>query len=208
VLKKTAIASLAIATLTLAGCNEKPPLPEATPFEPTASIQELMQSIIDPSADALWESISSTTTASGTDNKQPQTEAEWIELRHLAIRLAESSNLLAIPGRPVAHPAKQLEDSHVKGMLSAAEIESRIVLDRASFIQRARQLQQAAQLSLAAIDARNVERFLEAGARIDQACEQCHLQYWYPNDRRPTSVPDNAARNPQLAPASKPHFTQ
>lgn len=196
---------LALASLlALAACNDHPAPVAESPFRPTASIQELMQSIVDPSADALWESVSSTTTKDGVVDKVPQSDAEWIELRHLAIRIAESGNLLSIPGRPIAHSGKQLEDSHIKGILSVPEIQARLDQDPALFRKLARDLQLAAETTLTAIDAKNIEGFLEAGSRIDQACEQCHLHYWYPNDKRPTSVPVTAIKNPLLNSPAKP----
>ena len=33
---------------------------------------------------------------------------------------------------------------------------------------------------LKAVDAKNVDGILDAGDRIDKACETCHLKYWYP----------------------------
>ena len=45
-----------------------------------ASIQELMDAVIDPSADALWDSVSITTTKKGTVFHQPHTDEEWQEL--------------------------------------------------------------------------------------------------------------------------------
>lgn len=202
--KRIPVSLAAILVLGLGACGEQPkPLQEAG-FRATASIQELMQAIVDPSADALWESVSSTMTKDGVVDKVPQSDAEWIALRHLAIRLAESANLLAIPGRPVAHAGKTLEDAHVKGILSATDIQARLDKDPARFRKLAGDLQLAAEASLAAIDAKKVDAFLEAGAKIDQACEQCHLQYWYPDDKRPTSVPATASRNPLPNPPAKP----
>ena len=36
-----------------------------------------------------------------------------------------------------------------------------------------------------AIDARSAQRLLVAGERIDQACEACHVRYWYPDAEKP-----------------------
>ena len=33
------------------------------------------------------------------------------------------------------------------------------------------------------IDKKDVNGLIEAGARMDEACENCHLKYWYPNDK-------------------------
>ena len=32
--------------------------------------------------------------------------------------------------------------------------------------------------------ARNVDALFDAGSRLDQACENCHLEYWYPGDKK------------------------
>lgn len=187
--KPTLSALALLAAIGLAGCRDDAPKAAAEPaFRPTASIQEIMQSIVDPSADALWESVSSTVTAKGVEDKQPRTDEEWTTVRHLAIQLAEAANLLAVEGRPLVHAGKQLEDAHVAGILKPDEISTLIGKDRPRFVAHARHLQQAAEEALAAIDARSVERFTVAGGAIDQACEACHRVFWYPNDKRPPEL--------------------
>jgi hypothetical protein len=45
-------------------------------------------------------------------------------------------------------------------------------------------LQDAAALALKAVDAKDKGALLHAIDGIDKACENCHLHYWYPNDKR------------------------
>lgn len=172
------------AALWLTGCQ-----PAAAPGPRSlASLQEIMQSIVDPAADALWESVSSTVTAAGIEEHQPRSDEDWNTLRHHAVRLAEAANLLATEGRPVARAGTPLEDAHVAGTLDADAIARRLASERPRFLGHARQLQDAAASALAAIDNRNLERFLEAGASIDKACEGCHRVFWYPGDKRPPEL--------------------
>jgi hypothetical protein len=176
-----------VVALALTACGSKNDTPAAaTLLQPVASIQEIMQAIVDPSADALWESVSSTVSSAGIEDKQPQNDAEWVELRHLALQIAEAGNLLVADGRVVAHAGHTLEDAHIQGILAPTEIQQKIAADRPTFAQKAAALQQAAQQIIAAIDARDTARFLEAGGQLDHACESCHKQYWYPNDKVPT----------------------
>ena len=37
---------------------------------------------------------------------------------------------------------------------------------------------------LAIVKTRNVELLFDAGSRLDKACENCHLEYWYPGDKK------------------------
>ena len=170
----------------LAACSQsRAPEPIAQPFRPTASIQELMQTIIDPSADAVWDAVSSETGPQGIEEHQPRSEAEWLAVRRHALTLVEGSNLLLVPGRAVSHGGKGLEDAHVPGILDAREVGQAIAADRGAFAARALALHAAGSEALAAIDAHDAQRLMRAGERIDAACEGCHIRYWYPNAEQP-----------------------
>jgi cytochrome c556 len=42
-------------------------------------------------------------------------------------------------------------------------------------------LHDAATQAINAADAKDPAKVLESGEQIDNACEQCHQQYWYPH---------------------------
>jgi hypothetical protein len=172
--------------LLLAACSQ-PRVPEAPaqPFRATASIQELMQSIVDPAADAVWEAVSSETGPNGIEEHQPRSEEEWLAVRRHALTLVEASNLLLVHGRAVSHGDKALEDAHVPGILDARQVRQAIDADHGAFAAHALALHAAGSEALAAIDARNAQRLLVAGEKIDAACEACHMRYWYPNAEQP-----------------------
>src|SRR5262245_48920274 len=91
--------------LSMAACQPEKaaeaPTPAAPPYATTASIQELMQAIVDPSADKVWESVGTTVTAKGADERRPRTDEEWQEVRNGVVALLESTNLLMMPGRRI-----------------------------------------------------------------------------------------------------------
>jgi cytochrome c556 len=170
------------ALLLLASCSAKTPAPAP---ERLASVQEIMASMVDPSADSLWDSVGSTLTPKGYVDRQPKTDQEWQQVRHWAVTLAEAPNLLVMPGRRVAVAGGKLDDADVKGIEPPAAIQAAIDKDPAAFALKAKGLQDAARQAIAAVDARNPQGLLDAGGRLDTACEACHLQYWYPNAPRP-----------------------
>src|SRR3954465_3589990 len=101
-MRSKAIAVSAGLILNLAGgCKEKEP-PKGPEFEVTSSIREIMSSMVMPSADILWASVSSSVTATGVEEKAPQTDQEWNDVRSRAITIIEASDLILIPGRHVA----------------------------------------------------------------------------------------------------------
>ena len=52
--------------------------------------------------------------------------------------------------------------------------------DRDSWNKAADGLYETTALMLKAVEAKNVDWILDAGDRIDKACETCQLKYWYP----------------------------
>jgi hypothetical protein len=168
-----------------AGPTTPQPLPAPT-YRLTATVQDLMEGIVDPSADVLWDSVAYIATKNGIEDRQPRTDEQWQTVRYGAITLIEAANLLSMPGRSVAavHNPTVAAAPPGLGELSHAEIQQRIDSTHDAFTQFARNLQDAASQALTAIDAKNAQGLMDAGGVIDQACEACHVTYWYPNQNR------------------------
>jgi hypothetical protein len=157
------------------------PHPRAIPARRT----DLKYLRIDPSADVLWDSVAYIATPKGIEDRQPRTDDEWKTVRNSAITLIEAANLLSMPGRSVAAAPKPGDAAPGLGELSHAEIQQRIDATHEGFSQFARNLQDAGLKTLAAINARDAQGLMDAGGTIDEACEACHVTYWYPNQNRP-----------------------
>ena len=189
------IASCGLLGLLIAGCAPKESAvtapPAASPLKPIAGVQDVMASMIDPAADFLWESVSTTVTRNTTVEKQPRTDAEWAEVRRQAIILTEGANLIMMDGRHVVKEGARLEDHGTPGNLTAEESEKAIAANRASFIAFAQALRDVGVSMLAAADARNPQGITDAGDTLDQVCEGCHLEFWYPGQKIPL-FPDQA----------------
>jgi len=151
----------------------------------TATIPDLMDGVIDPAADVLWDSVAYIATPKGIEDRQPRTADEWKTVRNSAITLIEAANLLSMPGRRVDAPHAPANAPPPLGELSHAEIQQRIDATHDAFTQFARNLQDAGLKALAAITAKDAQRLMDAGGTIDEACEACHVTYWYPNQNRP-----------------------
>lgn len=152
-----------------------------SPFEITATIRELMDSTVDPAADALWDSVAVTSTGKGVEETQPKTAEDWAALRRHAVTLMESMNLVVMQGRHAAPPGTKAAE----GELSSAEIDQHIDANRGALVGFAKVLRASARKALTAIDRKDVQGLFEAGSNIDAACEACHVTFWYPNQKVP-----------------------
>jgi hypothetical protein len=163
----------------LCACSAQAPVhPAPASLEPVATLQELMQSEVDASADNIWDAVETSTGPGGEEHKQPQTAAQWQAVRSNAIVLIEAANLLTVERRRLSVGPFPAEAA---GALDSVEIEKRITRNRVVFDQYALALRQTARTVLAAIDAKDPQALVIAGGNLDAVCESCHMTFWYPN---------------------------
>ena len=118
---------------------------------PVPDAREVMTTLVDPSANFIWQSVSTIVTAEGVEEKFPRTDEEWSDLRRAADLLSEGGNLLQKDRRRTG-------DSDWQKW-------SQAIVD-------------AANTTLEAVDAENPDRILEAGGDIYATCVGCHGGYW------------------------------
>ena len=181
-----ALIALAALAAGAVGCASEP----ASDMEPTATVEELMRSMIDPAADAVWDAVVIEATADGIVETRPETEGDWLRLRRHAVTLAEASNLLLIEGRRIAAPESRSELPGID--LHPDAIQELVDEDWDGWVEVALGLRATSGVVLDAVRARDVDALLEAGTELDLACENCHALYWYPGyaDPRP-ATPEN-----------------
>ena len=182
------------ALFTVSACQSAPPPPAAKPapetpaYQPTATIKDIMMSIVDPNADVVWLSVTTVQSAKGTVDTAPRNDEEWKNVRKGAVALSEAANLLMMPGRHVANAGEKSETPGVE--LEPSEMEALVNQDRAAWNMRVKALRDVSVEVLKAVDARDPKAVFEVGDRLDQACENCHKQYWYPNEQIPVFPSD------------------
>jgi len=152
--------------------------PDANGYIPQATVAEIMEAIVMPAAQIIWDAVGVNVTEQGTIETKPETDEQWAALRAMAVTLAESTNLLVVPGRHAAPPGTVSADPDAE--LTPEKIDALLTKQRGAWLAHTQVLHEAAMEALRAIDAKNIDAISEAGGTIDAACESCHLQFWYP----------------------------
>ena len=146
--------SIAFGMALLIGCSPPPAAPPLPPPAPTPapvlSLLQLMQWVVDPGADVVWDSVKSIMTLSGTQEVAPKTDEEWANVRNGAATLVEAANLLMLQGR---------------------------ARDNNEWPTAARRLSTTAQQALKAAETKSAEALFTAGGEIYNACRACHQRY-------------------------------
>ena len=127
------------------------PVVETPAIKPVASVKQLMRGIVAPAATVVFESVSTTVSAAGIEEKQPKTDEEWAELGSSAAALVEAGNLLVMGDRAI---------------------------DRGEWVMMTQALMDAGTEALKAADTKSAEGILAAGEHINTSCDNCHQRYW------------------------------
>ena len=139
--------ALVVAMATL-GCEAPPP---PVPYERATDIAEFMEWLLEPAADAVWDSAGQIVTEAGVEDLAPTTEAGWDQVRNQGALISEMGNLLMMP-----HFAQ----------------------DRPDWTEISRGLVRAGARVQRAAEARDAEALFEQGALLYQVCVSCHQIYW------------------------------
>jgi hypothetical protein len=130
----------------VAGCGG----PEPPPFKPLADNKLLMQAVVDPNADIVWDAVKTIDTKEGTEEIRPRNEEQWTAVRNAAITLAESGNLLMMVPR-----AK----------------------DGGEWMTMAQKMIDTSEAAIRAAEAKNADRLFTVGGDIYESCSACHQKY-------------------------------
>ncbi|MBQ0719134.1 MAG: hypothetical protein KBT88_12250 [Gammaproteobacteria bacterium] len=148
--------ALAVLFLALTGCgpSEQAKTPEeqtgSNPFKLSGDVKHIMQWVLDPAADGVWDSAGSIITAAGTKELAPTTDEGWMAVEHSAAVVAASGNLLLMPGRAV---------------------------DDEGWQNIAQGLVEAGLLAQAAAKNQDSDALFDAGGQIYRVCKACHSVY-------------------------------
>ena len=157
---------------------ETPPTAASTPYHPVASIREVMNSVIDPNVDVVWNAVRTEIDHGKPIEHAPANDEAWAATRHSALTVAEGANLLMVPGRAVAPPGAGSLSPGIE--LAPDEVRALIDKNPSGWNQFARALQDSLQPAIDAIDKKDTQALFEAGDKIDEVCESCHQVFWYP----------------------------
>lgn len=133
--------------LTHCGGSAAPAASQALPFKPVATIDQVMDSIVVPSSQAVFDSV---VYSNGELVQSPKSEDDWNSVRMSAIAVAEAGNLLLMPSR--------MKDNGDWVKFSLAMTERAAVVANAA-------------------EAKNVDQLLQTGGELYSTCTACHAKY-------------------------------
>jgi hypothetical protein len=169
-----------------AACARQQQQAQAGPT-PVGTIRQVMEHMVAPNADVLFNSVAVTVSAAGTDERQPRTDEEWETVEHAAFTLVEATNLLLMPGRRVALPSEE-NTSDGPTELPPIKIQEKIAANPDLWVKHINELRSVAMQAHKVTLDHSVQGLFDVGEPIDRACENCHLEFWYPAEKPPNAT--------------------
>jgi hypothetical protein len=196
---------VAFAALCLAACSPKEevstPVGPAQPrmgaatladFKTVLPVKEIMGHMVDYNAFGVWNRQGWLIDKDGLHEMFPTTEAEWLNAESAAISLAETSNVLLLPGRPQDEDRRWVDYAHA---LYDAAMKAQATAEKAGEVMKSGN---EAELVKAK------EAFFDAGGDIYEACLQCHNHYIVGGPGPVVKLPDIPGRlSPEEAAKAK-----
>lgn len=134
------------ALLILAGCSRA----ERTPYRIDMPVKEIMGHVVEPAAEMVWDAAGYEITEAGERELFPTSEEGWLAVENGATIVAESANLLMLPGR---------------------------ALDDGEWMRLAGDMAGQAMTVKEAAMAKDKAKLFDAGGALYQACVACHDKY-------------------------------
>ena len=142
-----------------------------------------MRDMLDPASDFVFDAVGVTLTRNGTTEKEPKTDADWERIRVGAVTLAEGAYLLKIP-RPFAPSGDENNSAGPDASeLSPAQITAKLERDPVLWNAKIEALRNVGLEVIDLVKRRDAKELWDATENLDQACESCHLEYWYPGEK-------------------------
>lgn len=147
------VLTVVIAAGGLAACGgDAAPPQDADAYAPVADVQELMLRVVEPAAEQYWDAVGWIIDAeSGETYIRPETEEEWEAVKNAAYQIAESGNLLLMPGRGYD--------------------------DEPTWAPFARAMIDVARTAIDAAEAQDPQAVFDTGAEVYYSCTACHAQF-------------------------------
>jgi hypothetical protein len=117
---------------------------------PVATVKQIMNGIVGPAANRVFDSVQFIVTAAGTESIAPKNDQEWEALGNDAAALIESGNLILMDGRAV---------------------------DRGDWTKMSQAMIDAAAVVLRATQEKSADKVFASGDALNMSCDNCHDRY-------------------------------
>ncbi len=144
-------------------------------------LHPLMKDVVAPQAQVLWDIGNKGMDDDGKADGSKLKPADWTALLAASQKMKDAASAVAAAQQIAIAPAgAKLQDEGAPGASTPKQIQGYIDANRAAFAYHAKKLAGVADDFYQAAKARDAAKLMDASSRLDEVCEACHTQFWYP----------------------------
>jgi hypothetical protein len=147
------------------------------------SVKEVMRDLIDPLADNIFNAVGADFTAKGLWEWTPRSDEDWAKVRVGAVAMAEASYLLKIPRSIEPAGWERIKRDQESGELPPPDVLNLISKNPVLWQAKIEALRNVGREVLEIVETRDASALPAAAEDLDTACEGCHTEFWYPNEK-------------------------
>jgi cytochrome c556 len=149
------------------------------------NLHDLMKNVVAVQTQVIWDVGNNAQDDKGNPDPRKMTAANWAKAGDAAAKVKDALQSLAkAPHVMAAAPGQKIDgEGGSPGAYGAKEVQKAIDANPKVLQAFATQLSGSMDELLAAVKNKDTQKFFDVSGRLDQECEGCHQQFWYPDEK-------------------------
>jgi hypothetical protein len=172
------VTAIASALALLAACHQQPQA------QAESTVHAIMKDKVDANADALWDLTNPALNNDATLNPAKIDDARWAQIAQRAQAVADAAGELAsLKTLKLVEPGQKIADQDLVGGDPPDAVQANLDRNPTDFRQFAGALQAHMNDVVAYSKAHDAKKLSPLIDQLDGVCENCHLEFWYPDQK-------------------------
>jgi hypothetical protein len=156
-------------------------IPSAAP-----NLHELMKNIVAVQAQVIWDVGNKAQDDQGNPDASKLKATDWSRIVSAGGKVKQAAQTLAQAEHVMAAgPGQKLDGEGAPGTFGAKQVQGAIDANPKAFRAFSQALAVSMDQIVAAAQAKDAAKVFDVSGRLDQVCEDCHVQFWYPEQKAP-----------------------
>jgi uncharacterized protein YPO0396 len=152
---------------------------------PAPNLHQLMKNVVAVQTQVIWDVTNNAQDDKGDPDPTKLKAADWSKLADAAGQVKSAAQKLAsAPHVMAAAAGEKIDGEGAKEAPSAKSVQKGIDANPKALQAFAQQLVGSMDEIIAGAKTKNAKKVFDVAGRLDQECEGCHMQFWYPDEKR------------------------
>ena len=152
---------------------------------PAPNLHDLMKNVVAVQTQVIWDVGNNAQDEKGNPDAAKLKAADWSKAAGAAGKVKEAAQTLAKAAHVMAAaPGQKIDgEGSTPGAFGAKQVQKAIDANPKAFQAFAQQLSTSMDEIVVAARAKDAAKLFDVSGRLDQECESCHTQFWYPDEK-------------------------